>query len=160
MKATNSRLAAIAAAAMFVMRCSGSGPTAPEPPASEGELFIVDNGCACAPKPWTPIPIFVDRRQAGLLPILGKLSIPLPPGSHTWSDTPNDPSPTPVVIQLGGVVTVNLETNYGCVDGCVPNPGEVKRGMGPSGGDAFDFSRGGPRSINASSDRPRPAWER
>lgn len=122
-------LLAVTAVTILLVSCGGaSGPTAPEPPGGQGELFFIDNGCACASPPWPPIPIYVDGKQAGLLPLLGKLSIFLPPGQHTWSDFgANDPNPTPVMIRLGGTVTVNLQTNDGCADGCPTDPPEAKR---------------------------------
>ena len=103
------------AAALLLSHCGGSGPTAPSPPSGEGELFFVDSGCACSPPPYTPVTIFVDGRQAGQLPVFGKLTIPLAPGAHTWSDfSANDPSPNQVVIQPGQAVTENLFTNVSC----------------------------------------------
>jgi hypothetical protein len=106
---------ALVAAAAILTHCGGSGPTAPAPPSGEGELFFVDSGCACVSPPFTPIPIFVDGRQAGELPVFGKLTIPLAPGAHTWSDvSANDPSPNQVVIQPGQAVTENLFTNISC----------------------------------------------
>lgn len=103
------------AAALLLSHCGGSGPTAPSPPSGEGELFFIDSGCACVSGPYTPIPIFVDGRQAGQLPVFGKLNIPLAPGPHTWSDSSaTDPSPNQVVIQPGQAVTENLFTNISC----------------------------------------------
>jgi hypothetical protein len=111
-------LASAAIAALLLAHCGGgSGPTAPEPLAGKGELFFVDSGCACVNPPFTPIPIYVDGQQAGLLPVFGKLSLSLAPGPHTWSDaSANDPNPNHVVIQPGQVLTENLFTNVSCSD--------------------------------------------
>jgi hypothetical protein len=47
------------------------------------------------------------------------LNIPLLPGTHTWSDVgADDPKPNRIVIAAGQVVTVTLQTNYGCGDSC------------------------------------------
>jgi hypothetical protein len=110
-------LAAIAL--LLLVSCGGgsSSPSEPLPPGT-GSLLFVDSGCACVPAPYPPIPIYVDGRQAGSLPVFGKLNLPLPPGQHTWSLTANDPNGTPVNIPLGGTVTVNLFTNLDCTDGC------------------------------------------
>ena len=106
----------------LVLAACDPGPTAPAPPAGEGELFFVDSGCACSPKPWPPIPIFVDGTQAGLLPFLGQLAIPLPPGPHTWSYvSADDPNATHVVIVARQVITVQLLSNLDCGASC-PTP--------------------------------------
>jgi len=113
---------ALAVAVLSLVSCSGSGPTAPPPPMGEGNLFFVDSGCACVNPPWDPITIYVDGRQAGQLPIFGHVSIPLPPGPHTW-DTSDDSTPTSVVIQTGATVNVHIYTNLSCADGCpTPSP--------------------------------------
>jgi hypothetical protein len=107
----------LAAAVLFVAGCGGSGsPTAPAPPTGEGVLFFVDSGCSCENNP-PGIPITVDGKPAGTLPALGNLAIDLPPGNHTW--TYAGQGATVVVIQAGQTVTVNLQSNFGCIDGCV-----------------------------------------
>ncbi len=102
---------------LVLLSCGGGSPTEPLPPGT-GSLLFVDSGCACSPGPYDPIPIYVDGRQGGLLQVFGKLDLPLPPGRHTWSLTANDPNPTAVDIRLGATITINLETNVDCTDGC------------------------------------------
>jgi hypothetical protein len=104
-------------ALLMLLSCGGGSPTEPLPPGT-GSLLFVDSGCACVPGPYDPIPIYVDGRQGGSLQVFGKLNLPLPPGRHTWSLMANDPNPTAVDIRLGGTITVNLETNIACTDGC------------------------------------------
>jgi hypothetical protein len=123
---TTPRTIPIAAAALSALLsgldCIGGGPsepTAPTPPRGEGGLFFLDSGCACAPKPWTPIDIFVDGELSGQLPVLGQLSLFLPAGEHTWSDLGAEvPNATRVDIRPSRMVTVNIQTNYGCVQDC------------------------------------------
>ena len=109
----------LSAIALLLLVSCGGGSSPSEPlPAGTGSLLFIDSGCACVPAPYPPIPIYVDGRQAGSLPVFGKLNLPLPPGPHTWSLTANDPNGTPVNIPLGGTITVNLQTNLDCTDGC------------------------------------------
>jgi len=117
MNAKNFFLAAVAAATLLLAHCGGGSPTEPLPP-GDGRLLFTDSGCACVNPPYPPIAIYVDGKQAGELPVFGKLGITLSPGRHTWSTFADDPNPTPVVIQLGATSTVSLITNLSCPDGC------------------------------------------
>jgi hypothetical protein len=100
--------------------CGGHGsPTEPGGigPVDSGRLLFIDSGCTCSNPPFPPIDLYVDGRQTELQ-VFGKLSIPLPPGPHTWSLLPGDIAPTQVVIEPGRTITVNLFTNIDCPDGC------------------------------------------
>lgn len=118
MNAKNLSLAAVVVAASLLAHCGGGGSPTEPLPAGDGRLLFTDSGCACVNPPYPPIAIYVDAKQVGELPVFGKLGIELPPGRHTWSTVADDPNPTPVVIQLGATVTVNLMTNLSCTDGC------------------------------------------
>lgn len=109
--------AATGAALLLLASCGGNGPTAPPPPAGKGQLAFNDSGCACQPKPWDPITIFVDNQEVGQLPIFGHLNVPLPPGLHTWSDNDGD-GPRQVTIVAGQTISVQIFVNLGCGDSC------------------------------------------
>jgi hypothetical protein len=115
---------AFLAASLFALCMAGCGghgsPTEPagSGPIDSGTLLFVDSGCTCSNSPFAPTDIFVDGRLAGELQVFGKLSIPLPPGPHTWSSRAGDPAPTQVVIEPGRTITVNFFENIDCPDGC------------------------------------------
>jgi hypothetical protein len=111
-------LAATVAASFLLLRCGGSTPTSPGPPATTGRLVFSDSGCACSSPPYSPIDVYVDGMLAGELPVFGKLTLTLSPGVHRWStDSPDAPSTT-VVIQAGGTVNEHIFVNIDCTDGC------------------------------------------
>jgi hypothetical protein len=91
-----------------------------------GNLRFEDSGCVCIPKPYPPIPIFVDGQPAGQLKVFGNLTITLSGGTHTWS-TDTNTDPTSVVIRVGHTSTVDLTTNDGCADGC--DIGDARSGV-------------------------------
>jgi hypothetical protein len=113
--------------AALLAGCGGGGgsPTAPPPAGGDGALFFVDSGCSCETNP-PAITIFVDGKQAGFLPALGTLNISLAPGNHTWSDSAGVTGTT-VVIQTGKTITENLQSNFGCVDGCTTDDARAIR---------------------------------
>ncbi|HEV7510039.1 MAG TPA: hypothetical protein VGS07_34520 [Thermoanaerobaculia bacterium] len=111
-------LAAAVAASFLLLSCGGSSPTSPGPPATTGRLVFDDSGCACSPRPYPPIDIYVDGMLAGELPVFGKLTLTLPPGAHRWSIDSADGPSTSVLIQAGGTISEHLFTNLNCTDGC------------------------------------------
>jgi len=111
-------LAAAVAASLLLLNCGGSTPTSPGPPATTGRLVFDDSGCACSPRPYPPIDIYVDGMLAGELPVFGKLTLTLPLGAHRWSIDSADGPPTLVVIQAGATVNEHLFTNLNCTEGC------------------------------------------
>ncbi|MFY9821127.1 MAG: hypothetical protein WAM82_07080 [Thermoanaerobaculia bacterium] len=115
----------VAAASLLLLRCGGSTPTSPGPPATTGLLVFSDSGCACSPPPYQPISVYVDERLAGELPVFGKLTLTLLPGAHRWSIDSADGPSTSVLIPAGGTVSEHLFTNLNCTDGCGDNPGSV-----------------------------------
>lgn len=117
-----------AALLLLIAACGGNGsPTAPPAPTGEGELFFFDTGCSCENNP-PPDAIYVDGKQAGLLPFAGSLSVDLAPGRHTWSDfSATDPNPNQVTIQAGQVTKVDIFTNDGCGDSCTDDMATATR---------------------------------
>ena len=120
-------LLASVAASLLLLRCGGSTPTAPEPPAVTGRLVFDDNGCACSPPPYPPIDIYVDGALAGELPVFGKLTSTLQPGVHRWSIDSADGPSTAVLIQAGGTVNEHIFTNLNCAEGCDDDTLSVKK---------------------------------
>ena len=113
-----SLLLAALAASLLLLSCGGSSPTSPGPLPTTGRLVIDDSGCACSPRPYPPIDIYVDGMLAGELPVFGKLTLTLPLGAHRWSFDSADGPTTLVVIQAGATVTGHLFTNLNCPEGC------------------------------------------
>ena len=101
--------------ALFVLSCKGGSPTEPE--SSTGSLHFIDSGCTCGNGPFPPIVVFIDGKQAGLLPIFGSLTVNLLPGPHTWS-IDDASGPTSVTIQAGHTETVRIMSNINCPDAC------------------------------------------
>jgi hypothetical protein len=104
----------VIAATLFVAGCGGATPTEPN---ALGQIHFIDSGCACTPPPYPGIPIYVDGKVAGTLPVFGELTLSLSPGTHTWS-ADSAGAGTSVLIQAGGTTTVQIFTNLNCVDGC------------------------------------------
>jgi hypothetical protein len=126
-KRTTIGATALGAALLLTISCGqgGNSPTAPEslpPPTGDGLLLFQDSGCACVNPPYDPIPIYVDGRQAGVLPIFGRLSVPVAAGQHTWSSTAADFGATTVLVPARATITLDIYTNISCTQGCGDNP--------------------------------------
>lgn len=106
--------AVLALIVILHLRCGSESPTAPS---DLGQLRFVSNGCACVKPPFPGIPVYVDGQQAGVLPVLGELTLTMPAGPHVWS-VQSAGATTSVQVPSGGTTTVRIFTNLDCPDGC------------------------------------------